>query len=115
MNSIEVVKVSTKTNATAPAVDTELTIDWEGMTREDERALARQSIVIKWQGKRRDKKGTKKNPEPVKGSVPKVDSIKAADYKVGTKVAKPKKSIQELFAELSPEQQREFLAQHMGQ
>lgn len=75
-------KVSTKLNAASEKKDTELTIVWDGMDAEDIKALAQQALIVKWQGqKRRDE------------SIPDAETIKAVDYKVGTRA--PKKSLAE--------------------
>jgi hypothetical protein len=76
-----------------------LTIDWDGLTEDEMRALAQRSIVIAWQNKHRvANEGA--------GEWPDTDpSIKATDYRLGqrTQIVKdPVKMIES--GELSPEQ-----------
>jgi hypothetical protein len=57
-----------------------LTIDWDGMSQEDERALAQRSIVIAWQNRHRvanNGQGEWPSENP---------SIKAVDYRLGVRV-----------------------------
>lgn len=106
MNNVTNVTVDTKPSKDATATQTKLTINWDGMSPEDIRALAQQSLVIKWQGKHRI---TKKNPEPL---IPAEASVNATDYKVGSRVAKVVtiEDVKALFAKMTPEQKAAFLA-----
>ena len=76
-----------------------LTIDWDGLTEEETRALAQRSIVIAWQNRHRvanegQGEWPSENPE-----------IKATDYRLGTRVAVAKDPVKMIEAgDLSPEQ-----------
>lgn len=76
-----------------------LTINWDGLTEDEMRALAQRSIVIAWQNKHRV-------ANEGQGQWPDVDpEIRAVDYRLGTRtqlVRDPVKMIES--GELSPEQ-----------
>lgn len=59
-----------------PAIETDLTIDWEGMSDAEVQALAQQALVVKLQG------GWRSN------GIPTAATVKAADHKVGARVPK---------------------------
>lgn len=110
MNNVTNVTIDTKPSKDATPTQTKLTIDWEGMSPEDIRALAQQSLVIKWQGKHRI---SKKNPNPV---IPTEETVNAKDYKVGSRVAKVVtiEDVKALFQKMSPEERAAFLAANAG-
>jgi hypothetical protein len=68
MNNTTFREVSTKADARAEAQVTKLTIDWDGITPEEIRAMAEQALVVKLQGNWR------------KNGIPSEITIKAADY-----------------------------------
>lgn len=80
-----------------------LTIDWEGLSEEDMRALAQRSIVIAWQNKHRvanegSGEWPKDNPE-----------IKATDYRLGVRTQIVRDPVKMLEAgEFTPEQLEHF-------
>lgn len=91
--------VKTKPDARAEAIVTNLTIDWEGMTEEDLRALAQQALVVKLQSQWRN------------NSIPETDTeVKAVDYKVGVRAPRGPVDPIALFKKMSPEEQAAFLA-----
>lgn len=59
-----------------PAVKTDLTIDWSGMSDEDVQALAQQALVVKAQS------GWRSN------GIPQAVTLKALEFKVGVRAAK---------------------------
>jgi len=90
-------KVSTKLNASAEKTDTNLTINWAGMTPEDVQALAQQALIVKLQGQwRRD------------GAIPAEATVNATDHKVGSRA--PKKSLEETVASLSADDRTALIA-----
>lgn len=99
MNMQTNIKIETKANKDANPVETNLTIDWEGMEVEDIRALAQQALVVKVQS------GWRKNGIPAGDH-----SIKATDFKVGVRAPKQAKDIAAMIASLSPEQKAELMA-----
>lgn len=76
-----------------------LSIDWDGLSEDDMRALAQRSIVIAWQNKHRvanegQGEWPTENPE-----------IKAVDYRLGTRTVIAKDPVKMIEAgDLSPEQ-----------
>lgn len=92
-------EVSTKADARAEAVTTKLTIDWEGISQEEIRAMAEQALVVKLQGNWR------------KNGIPAEVTVKASDYKPGTRQAAPAKgNILAAIEKMTPEQKAELLA-----
>ena len=73
-------------------VSTDLTIDWTGMTEDDMRAMAQQSLIIKvritWK----------------KNGVPAVDNIKAVDHRVGTRAVAGPVDIMAEVSKMTPEE-----------
>lgn len=107
MDTITNVEVTTKPEAGATGVTTNLSIDWADMSPDDIRALAQASLVVKLQGAWRTaaKAGT--------GVIPSGDfTVKAADHKVGTRAPKKPADIAALFQKLSAEERAEFLAKY---
>lgn len=91
--------VKTKPDARAEAITTNLTIDWDGMTEEDTRALAQQALIVKLQSGWRN------------GTIPTGDhEVKATDFRVGVRAPRGPVDPVALFHKMSPEQQQEFLA-----
>lgn len=92
-------EVETRPSAGADKVLTNLTIDWEGMSEEDTRALAQQALVVKLQGNWR------------KNGIPAGDAeVKAVDYKVGVRAPRSPKDLASMIAALSPEEKAALLA-----
>ena len=96
MNSTSLT-VSTKVTKDAEApIKTDLTINWEGMTPEDIRAMAQAALVVKWQAKARQ------------DGIPTACTINATDYRVGTRA--PKKSLVDQLAALPPADRAALIA-----
>lgn len=79
--------VSTKPNAGADAIETNLTINWGGMSPEEVQALAQQALIVKWQAQQRKS-----------GSIPADATVNATDYKVGARA--PRKTLEEQVASM---------------
>ena len=91
--------VKTKLNARAEAIETNLTINWDGMTEDDVRALAQQALIVKLQSNWRN------------GTIPAGDhEVKATDFRVGVRAPRGPVDPVALFKKMTPEQQAEFLA-----
>ena len=91
--------VETRPSAGADKVTTNLTINWEGMSEEDTRALAQQALVVKLQGNWR------------KNGIPAGDhEVNATDYKVGVRAPRRPKDLAAMIAALSPEEKAALLA-----
>lgn len=88
--------VSTKADKNATAVDTALTLNWEGMTEDDLRALAQQALVVKLQGQWR------------KNGIPTEATVNVVDHKVGTRAARQPGKVD--INALTPEQKAELIA-----
>ena len=101
MDTITNVEVTTKPEAGAVGVTTNLSIDWADMSPDDIRALAQAALVVKLQGHWR------KNGIPVGDA-----TVKAADHKVGVRAPKKPADIAALFQKLTPEERADFLAKH---
>lgn len=91
-------KVCTKPTAADATQETNLTLDWTGMTEDDLRALAQQALIVKLQGVWR------------KSSIPAEATVKVTDYKVGNRVVKSKLSLLEQIAAMSPEDKAKAIA-----
>lgn len=83
-------------NAVEP-VKTALTIDWEGCSEEEIRAMAQAALIVKLQG------GWRKNGIPAKVEV------KASDYKVGARTPAVKLTVEEQINALTPEQRQALI------
>ena len=94
-----VTEVKTKPDARAEAVTTNLTINWEGMTEDDVRALAQQALVVKIQG------GWRKNGIPAGDH-----EVNAADFRAGVRAPRSAPDIAALIGKLSPEEKAALLA-----
>lgn len=94
-------EVSTKIDARAESQKTALTLNWEGMTQEDIRALAEQALVVKLQGKWRADK-----------AIPAEATVNVVDHKVGTRAARKPTDVLALVRSggLSDEQKAELKA-----
>ena len=91
--------VKTKPDARSEAIETNLTIDWDGMTEEDTRALAQQALIVKLQSGWRN------------GTIPAGDhEVKAVDFRIGVRAPRGPVDPVALFKKMTPEQQAEFLA-----
>lgn len=76
--------ISTKPDARAEKVNTALTINWEGVSEEQLRAMAQQSLVVKLQSNLR------RAFEKDNAAIPATLTVNAKDYVVGSRA--PKKS-----------------------
>lgn len=91
--------VSTKVTKDAEApIKTALTIDWDGMTDDDTRALAQSAMIVKWQGRART------------NGIPTEETIKATDYRVGTRTLRKVLTPDEIIANLSAEDRAALIA-----
>lgn len=97
-------EVSTRPSAKADAQKTALTINWEGMTEEDLRALAQQALIVKLQGSWR------KNE-----SIPTEATINVVDYKVGVRATRSPADAMTLINKLSAEEKAALLAKLTAQ
>ena len=98
MDNITKVSVSTKADAKADAVRTNLTLDWEGCSPEDIRALAQQALVVKLQGNCR------------RNGIPADTTVKVSDHKVGTRAPKAVPDILAVIQKMSPEDRAKAIA-----
>lgn len=98
MSNITKTEVETRAAAGEDKVLTNLSIDWEGMDRDDLIALAQQTLIVKLQGQWR------------RTGIPTALDVKATDHKVGTRAARTPASIESLLAKLSPEDRAALLA-----
>jgi len=97
-------EVSTKVTKDAEApIKTALTIDWEGLTEDEMRAMAQAALIVKWQGQSRT------------NGIPVDATIKATDYRVGTRAPKKVLTLQEQLDALTPEQRKELLEKMLAQ
>lgn len=98
MDNITKVSVSTKADAKAEAVRTNLTLDWEGCSPEDIRALAQQALVVKLQGNWR------------RNGIPTDTTVKVSDHKVGTRAPKSAPDVLATIQKMSPEDRARIIA-----
>ena len=97
--SITTTIVTTRPSAGAEGIDTNLTINWEGMTDDDVRQLAQQALVVKLQAQWR------------KNGIPSGDlEICAVDYRPGTRATKTKPSIESMLSALTPAEKQALVA-----
>ena len=94
-------KVSTKSDKDAPSKVTTLTIDFTGATPEILQEIATGAIVVKWQA------GARKN------GIPESATIKAIDYRPGTRIA-PQVSVEALVEKMSEEEKQALIQKLMG-
>lgn len=99
MNNVTTTIVTTRPAAGAEGIDTNLSINWEGMSEDDVRQLAQQALVVKLQAQWR------KNGIPV-GDL----EIRATDYRPGTRATKTKPSIESMLSALSPAEKQALVA-----
>ena len=91
--------ISTKATKDSQDQTTKLTLDWEGATVEDLRAIATSAIVIKFQAWAR------------KNGIPAAKTIKASDYVPGRRVSRTE-TVEEMFAGLSPAERLALFAKY---
>jgi len=92
--STKVNKVSHKSN---------VTIDWTGMTDDDLQALAQRSIIIR-----------KQNADRLAGVIPEERYVlKAADFKIGARVARVAQTPEQMLASLSEEDRAKLIAKFL--
>lgn len=92
-------EVDTRPSKDAESIKTNLTIDWEGVSEDDLRALAQQALVVKLQGSWR------------KNGIPDGDfTVMAAEHKVGSRAARKPFDLMASVATLTAEQKAELLA-----
>jgi hypothetical protein len=92
-------EVSTKVEAGAASIETNLTVNWDGMEQSDILALAAQSLIIKWQGRVRKE-----------GEIPTEASINAVDHKIGVRAPRGPVNLVSAFEKLSPDERAAMLA-----
>ena len=95
--------VKTKSDARAIAVETALTINWEGMEQADIIALAQQSLVIKLQAQLRKL-----------DTIPDKMDVKATDYRVGVRQAAAPAKLDNLIGKLSAEERAKLIERLMA-
>lgn len=91
-------EVTTRPSAGAEPVTTNLTINWDGMTPEDERALAQQALIVKLQG------GWRKN------GIPSEVTVNAVEHKVGTRAPRGPVNIESAIQNLDADEKAALLA-----
>ena len=69
-------EVTTRADAQSEPVKTNLTLNWDGMTEDDLRALAQQALIVKLQGSWR------------KNGIPSEITVNVVEHKVGTRAAR---------------------------
>src|SRR6266404_3328513 len=89
--------VSTKPYKDGAAITTKLTIDFTGASEDILREIATSAIVIKWQGQVR------------KNGIPQEATIKAVDYRPGTRLTTAP-TMDQLVSLMTPEQKQALLA-----
>lgn len=95
--------VKTKPDARAAAIETALTIDWEGMEREDLIALASQTLVIKLQGAWRN------------NGIPAGEhTVKAVDHKAGVRAPRKPTDVFAAVGKMSADERAKLLALLQG-
>lgn len=98
------IEVDTRMNKDADSVKTNLTIDWEGCTEDDLRAMAQQALIVKLQGSWR------------KNGIPTGDhTVKAADYKVGVRAKREPANAASLLAAMDPAERRAVLEKYLAE
>jgi len=96
-------QVSAKTKVNGVDHKSNVTIDWTGMSVHDLQALAQRSIVIR-----------KQNADRTAGVVPETQyTILATDYRIGARVQKPQKSVEQLLSELPQEELARLLEKYL--
>lgn len=95
-------KIETRLATGSPKVETELTLDWTGVTPEEMKEWASRTVVISWQRVSRDA-----------GKIPTKDHVKVHDFMAGKgrpeKVVTPEKFLAEAD-KLSPQKIAETMA-----
>lgn len=97
MNNETKTIIATRVKADQPSIDTDLTIQWDGMTPDDIRALAQQALIVKLQNSYR------------KNGIPATATIRAVDYKVGSRAARQPANLESLFAAMSATEKAAFI------
>lgn len=101
MNNTTNTTIKTKASQGEDAVETNLTINWEGMTSEDVQALAQQALIVKVQGEWR------------RNGIPAGDfTVNAVDHKVGVRRAPTKQTLEQMLAKLSAEERAALLSKY---
>lgn len=100
MTNVTNTTISTKVNATdKEATNTNLTLNWDGMTPEDIRALAQQALIVKVQaGFRRAK------------AIPGEATINVVEHKVGSRAPRQPVNLLDAVKNMSPEEKAKLLA-----
>lgn len=98
MNTVTNREVHTKADVRAESVTTNLTLNWEGMTDEEIRALAEQALVVKLQGKWR------------KDGIPTEATVNVVDHKIGTRAPRGPVNVLAAVDKMTPEEKAKLLA-----
>lgn len=103
MNKMTNAKVNTRPQDGLDAVETNLTINWDGMADEDVQALAQQALIVKLQSNWR------------RNGIPSGDAeVNAVDFKVGARAKREAPSIEAMLQKLSAEERAALLAKFAG-
>lgn len=103
MNNVTNTTVSTRPAKDADAIETKLSINWDGMTDDDVQALAQQALIVKLQSNWR------------KNGIPAGDAeVNAVDFKVGVRAPRKPADLATMIAALSPEEKAALLAKLAG-
>ena len=89
--------VSTKADKDSPAIETKLTIDFEGCSEEILREIATSAIVVKWQSNAR------------RNGIPASATIKAVEYRPGTRLIQSV-SVEQLVTKFTSEEKAALIA-----
>jgi hypothetical protein len=91
-------EVSTRKDKNSDEVKTNLTLNWDGVTEDDLRALAQQALIVKLQG------GWRKN------GIPSEVTVKVIEHKVGTRAPRGPIDLATAIQNLNPEERKALLA-----
>lgn len=98
MNNETRVTTSTKADAKAEAIKTNVILNWEDCSPEEIRALAQQALIVKLQG------GWRRN------GIPTEVTVNVKDHKAGARAPKAAPDILALIQKMSPEDRAKAIA-----
>lgn len=91
-------EVTTRPAAGAEPVKTSLTLNWDGMTEDDLRALAQQALIVKLQS------GWRKN------GIPEEATVNVTEHKVGTRAPRGPVNIESAVKNLNADEKAALVA-----